>query len=474
MSAPLNLILVCFDTLRRDALASDLCATPNLDAFAQDAVVFTNAWAEGLPTLPFRRALYTGIRSFPWREWVDDRGSQPNMPGWHAIPPAHTTLAERLYWHGYATGLISDLWHQFKPTMNFHRGFVSWDFIRGQEQDTQHLAAESLEAPPAGERRLGPPGYLYQTRERHRDEDYFVARVMDAAADWVAANRANRPYFLCVESFTPHEFWDPPARFADRYHGPHRDGDHIVPQTLNPAPGRPEPDPESIGRTRALYQGYCTFADERFGRFLERVRAVGALEDTVVCVLSDHGTELWDQGRFGKDAARLHRFNTQINLLIHHPEVAGQHTADAFVQNQDIAPTLLGLLGIPHSGMDGQDVWPWTRAATAPAAVVTAWGPWASVRARRWNLIVHTQDLTQPPRLFDLETDPGERVNVAGQHADVVVQLLPHLEALLGGPLPAHFVHRPGPGLAATPAGLRQIRHERPAPGERWSGSNLV
>lgn len=473
-AAALNLILLCFDTLRRDAVATDLCRTPHLGAFAEEAVVYTDAWAEGLPTLPFRRALYTGIRSFPWREWIDDRGSRPNQPGWHAIPPAHTTLAERLYAYGYATGLVSDLWHQFKPTMNFHRGFVSWDFIRGQEGDTQYLATESLADPSPGERRLGPPAYLYQTRDRHRDEDYCVARVLDGAAEWVAANRSNRPYFLCVESFTPHEFWDPPVRFADAYHPAHGAGDHIVPQALNTGPGHPDPDPADIARTRALYQGYCTFADERFGRFLERIRSVGALRDTVVCVVSDHGTELWDQGRFGKDAARLHRFNTQINLMIRHPELSGQHTVDAFVQNQDVAPTLLGLLGIPHAGLDGEDIWPWTRKGTAPAAVVTAWGPWASVRDARWNLLLHTQDMQVPPRLFDLDADPGETVTVAGQHPDVVIRLLPHLERLLGAPLPAQYVHRPASGFAATPAGLRQIRRERPAPGARWSGSNLM
>lgn len=473
-AAPLNVILVCFDTLRRDAVATDLCRTPHLDAFAQDAVVYTNAWAEGLPTIPFRRALYTGMRSYPWREFVDDRGSQPNIPGWHAIPASQTTLAERLYARGYLTGLVSDLWHQFKPTMNFHRGFVSWEYIRGQEGDTQRVGAASLATSTPGERRAGPPGYLYQTRERNRDDDYFVARVLDTAADWVEANRANVPYFLCVESFTPHEFWDPPVRFADAYQPRHGAVDHIVPQTLNTKGPDSAADPRDIARTRALYQGYVTFADERFGRFLARLEAAGTLSDTVVAVLSDHGTELWDHGRFGKSEARLHAFNTQINLMIRHPEIRGAHTVEAFVQNQDVAPTLLRLLGIPHAGLDGQDIWPWTRTAPGPTTVITGWGPWAAVRDARWNLLVHTQDLSVAPQLFDLQADPGELHNVAGRHADTVLRLLPELEAVLGGPLPARFVHRPAAGFAATLAGLRQLRQQRIGPGERWSGSNLV
>ena len=45
------------------------------------------------------------------------------------------TLAERFHEAGFATGLVSDVYHRFKATMNFTRGFVSWRFIRGQEND---------------------------------------------------------------------------------------------------------------------------------------------------------------------------------------------------------------------------------------------------------------------------------------------------------------------------------------------------
>lgn len=115
----LNLIVVCFDTLRHDAVTTDLCRTPNFDRFAEGAVVYGNAWGEGLPTIPFRRAAYTGMRSYPWVHHLGDRGSFPNTLGWHAIPESHVTLAERLHQYGYATGLVSDLYHEFKASMNF-------------------------------------------------------------------------------------------------------------------------------------------------------------------------------------------------------------------------------------------------------------------------------------------------------------------------------------------------------------------
>ncbi len=491
--AGLNLVVVCFDTLRRDAVAGDLCRTPTLDHFAERAVVYTNAWAEGLPTIPFRRAVHTGMRSYPWRHHLGDRGSFPNLLGWHAIPEYQTTLAEHLYRRGYATGLVSDVWHLFKASMNFVRGFVSWDFIRGQEGDAHTLSREAFEDPsPHAGRRIGPAPYLYQTRDRQADEDYFVAQVFDRAADWVEGMQRAGPYFLWVDSFTPHEFWDPPARFADLYCPGEGRGDHIVPQSLNRAPGRPEPDPRDIARTRALYQGYVTFADERLGRFLDRLKRCGALADSVVVILSDHGTELWDQGQFGKSGARLHAYNTQINWLVRHPDLDRRVEVPAWVQNQDVVPTLLDLVGGPHPSVDGGVVWPFASHPAPPRDhVVIGWETHASVREERWNLLMDATEPTAPPRLYDLAADPREEHNVISEHPEVVIRLRSRLEAVLGEPLPARFGHRPAGGFAATPSGLRQVRQRLapagparvagegagpagPTPQGRWEGSNLV
>lgn len=473
----LNLIVLCFDTLRYDAVATDLCRTPHLNRFASEAVVYTNAWGEGLPTIPFRRAAHTGMRSFPWRHHIGDRGSRPNLLGWHAIPESQTTLAEYLYDHGYATGLISDVWHLFKATMNFVRGFISWDFIRGQEGDTYTIARESFAEPsPFAGRRVGPASYLYQTRDRQRDEDYFAAQVLDRAAAWVEGNRGNEPYFLWVDSFTPHEYWDPPARFADAYSPAAGRPDHIVPQALNPRPGRTEPaDPRDVERTRALYQGYATFADDRLGRFLDRIERAGAMRDTVVVVISDHGTELWDHGRFGKAAGRMHPYNTQINWMVRHPDLSGQHRVDGFVQNHDLVPTLLHLLGVPCPPLDGSVVWPWAdEGAPARDHVVIGWDVHASVRDRSWNLLVDTENPAAPARLYDLAADRREERDVAAAHPEIVARQLSRLEALLGAPLPARYNHRPSRGQAAQPGGLGAIRRQRAAAGERWEGSNLV
>jgi arylsulfatase A-like enzyme len=496
---PLNLIVVVFDTLRYDAVFGDLARTPNLDRFAAESVVFHNAWGEGLPTIPFRRALHTGMRSFPWNHPVGDRGSFPNILGWHNVPESQTTIAEYLYARGYATQLIADVWHMFKASQNFVRGFVSWEFIRGQEGDTYEFGASSLKAAAEVDPlRVGPASYLYQVRHRQSEDDYFVAQVLDRASQFVAAMSGASPYCLWVESFSPHEFWDPPLRYADQYHPAPGRKNFIVPQLLNPLPPGPagqqmagwrrlvhgdvpdagaEADPVDIARTKALYQGYITFCDERFGRFLDTLERTGTLQDSIVVVMSDHGTELWDKGQFGKSGSRLYPYNTQINLMIRHPALGGRgQRCDAFVQNQDLVPTLLHLLDLPCPRLDGENLWPMIVEGAPPVRdhVVIGWEQFASVRDAGWNLILNTLKPEEDLRLFDLQNDPDESENVAARHPEVVSRQIRRLEAVMGLPLPATYQHRPLRRASATPGGLRQIRSETAEPGERWIGSNQV
>ncbi|MCH8276947.1 MAG: sulfatase-like hydrolase/transferase [Bacteroidetes bacterium] len=135
----MNVIVICCDTFRAyivgDGKKLSFVRTPNLDDLAAESVVFDRCFAEGLPTIPVRRCVFTGKRSFPWRFGTENEGLQPAGAGWHPIPHELDTLAEILHDAGYATGLVSDLYHMFKPTMNFTRGFLSWRFVRGQEND---------------------------------------------------------------------------------------------------------------------------------------------------------------------------------------------------------------------------------------------------------------------------------------------------------------------------------------------------
>jgi len=118
----MNVVLICLDTFRSDLIGPDkklsFVETPNLDDFAGQAVSFDRAFGESQPTLQCRRAFMTGMRGFPYKWNFDRRGHWHHASGWHKIPPEQDTLAEILLKRGYWTGLIADVYHLFKPTMN--------------------------------------------------------------------------------------------------------------------------------------------------------------------------------------------------------------------------------------------------------------------------------------------------------------------------------------------------------------------
>ena len=457
----MNVIVICCDTLRADVVDhtwEDEVQTPNLDALRQQSVVFDNAWGEGEPTIPMRRGFFTGKRSYPWRFHIDDRGSVPNTYGWHAIPTEQTTTAEYLLANGVATGLVADVYHMFKPTMNFTRGFMSYDYIRGQENDRVRsgpLSAIDMKpylpdeiANPKD--RPGIAQYLLNMLDRRSEEDYLAPRVFRSAARWVQDNRENQPFFLWIDSFTPHECWDPPMYFADRYFAKAGVKDYIYPQMVQRYKTLKE---DEIRRTKALYYGYVTFVDKWIGYFLNNVDNMGLMDDTVIFLVSDHGTELMDKTMFGKSAQAMHPYNTHLNFWIRHPDT-GYHgkTVNAYVQNTDVLPTVLSCFGVEHEPVDGYNLLPVISGAQAPPRdhVITGWGQIASVRTPAWNLMLNTVAPDANPLLFNTAVDTKEAHDVSADHPDVVRELQSKLEALLGGSLPTTYTHQPTSKYNAT------------------------
>ena len=149
----MNIILVVFDSLRRDCVNAYGPApwwplqTPHFDAFAEESVIMTRAYPESLPTLPARRALYTGRRCYPFHNGdFRLKGDFVGAAGWGPIPEDQPTLAELLRKAGYRTGLVSDLYHMFKPSKNYWRGFDQWTFLRGQERDPERSGPDIPDA----------------------------------------------------------------------------------------------------------------------------------------------------------------------------------------------------------------------------------------------------------------------------------------------------------------------------------------
>jgi len=449
----MNIVCVCLDTFRADIIGEgkklSFVETPNLDKFARESIIFDQAFGECQPTLQMRRAFFTGKRSFPWRYNFDRRGMHHHAAGWHKIPPDQDTLAEILVNHGYLTGLISDTYHMFKATTNYTRGFVTYDFIRGQESDRWRFGdlnkiRKKLELyvdhPDAVGLHSHLIQYLFNIQDRNREEDYFCAQVFIKAAEWLKDNRNNQPFFLWVDSFDPHEPWDPPREYADKYYPNYEGKEYIF--------GRPPPyaTEKEVERVKALYYGEVTLVDKWFGYFMHELEDTGLLDNTIIMLLSDHGTQLMDHGRFGKDPNELHPFNTQILWYIRHPDGPRNKHISAFVQGHDVMPTILSLLGIPYADLDGENVWPLVTGEKEQIRdhIVIAWAGWSngpavgrvSVRDEEWNYVCNVGQNDPNPELYHLPDDPDEKINVADQYPEVVSKQRKRIEAVLKQPLP--------------------------------------
>ena len=441
----LNLIVISSDTWRADHLGcygNSWIETPNIDQLAEEGVVFENFFAEALPTLPCRTAFYTGRNLWPGWQVQEHAGDHLGyQPGWHQIPEDWPTVAEVVSEAGYATSLVSDLYHQFKPTGNWHRGFFSWEWIRGQEQDRyitgprDQVDLSAYMRPGTYERRRfqGLEQYLLNQLGRETEEDYLCARVFRRAADWLRDNTGNQPFLLWCECFDPHEPWDPPTEYTDRY-CPGYEG----PEFISPPGDTSKLSELELKRIKALYAGECTLVDAWIGHLLDTVREIGLWDETVIVFTTDHGTNLGERGYLAKRPWTLEHWEARLPLVVRHPDpsIAGKRI-DALLQAPDLAPSLLGLLGqaVPPT-MTGKDFWPAVAGEAGPVhdEVVSAYGPYAALRNHDWVYMArYSEELGRadrhPPRLVKAQ---DEEIDVTEEYPEVAAEMRERLRQLAG------------------------------------------
>jgi arylsulfatase A-like enzyme len=460
----MNIVVVVFDTLRQDhvgAYGNSWIVTPHLDEFARDAVRFTRAYPESLPTLLFRRALHTGLRTYPFHGHREYKGEFPGVaPGWGPIPEEQDTVAEILGPSGYRSALITDTYHQFKPSKNFHRGFDEWIWVRGQELDRYRSGPavspsriQSHMNEPAGDhpglaKFLG--GYLRNNNERLHESDYYPAQVFSEASRWLWDNQDAANFFLVVDSFDPHEPWDPPVWYRKLY-DPDDDVADIIQSPY--CPWQETLTPRELKRVQANYAGEVTMTDRWFGQFMETLKLTGRLEDTVVVVMSDHGHNLGfdpgDKGMVSKQGHPMTHAVADLVLMMRHPSGEGAGSkCDQLVYNHDVVATVLSMAGqAPPSPIDGRDFWPALGPAAPPFRdyVTIAWGPLVTVITDEWWF--NASVWGEGKLLYAVRDDPALERNLAGERPDVCEDLLRLAIEDAGGEIPeafANYHNKPG------------------------------
>jgi arylsulfatase A-like enzyme len=324
-------LFVILDTVRRDFLGchgNQWVQTPNLDRLAGSGFAFDNHWVGSLPCMPARREFMTGRPNFLDR-------------GWGPIEPFDDILPVELRKRGVFSHLATDHYHYFElGGENYHTGFNSWDFHRGQECDPW-VSLVDAPAMPAHLGQMQPRNVANRTRQVE-EEDFSGPRTVSAAMRWLEENRHSDNWLLQVELFDPHEPFYCPKKYRDLY-GDTWDG----PSFDWPAYEIVKESPEAVEHVRKCYAALLTMTDHWCGRLFQKLEALGLWEDTLIVFTTDHGTMLGEREYWMKTWMPVYPEIGHIPLVIKPPRSRGGGRIGALTQTADVMPTLLDYFGCP-------------------------------------------------------------------------------------------------------------------------------
>lgn len=452
--ARMNVVVVVMDSLRADHVYGHRARTAAWDQVGRQGVRFLNAYPEGMPTIPARRAIMSGKRTYPFRGWRPRWDDLPPQPGWEPVGSDGEMWTVTLGKAGWTTGYVTDNPHLLLPVhARFRRKFDRVELVEGQvpvRRRPPHRPSARQTAPylpkalrgTNAERRMA--NYLALNPRNRPESEYNAAKVFRAGMGWIEWAGARQPFALVIDSFDAHEPWDAPRRLIDIY-GPAAGPGGFEPIQPFETPGARASDLDltkrMLRRMRQLYAAEVTLVDVWLGRFLDRLENLGLAENTLLVLVSDHGVLLGERGWVGKRYSEMHEELTHVPLAMRHPSRKGRgRTSSYHASTHDIGPTVLSVLGVDAPpGMNGADLSPLFN-GRPPRRKRTyrtsSYNTYVSAADDRWLLIAgnHREEL----RLYDRRRDRYERRNIAHRHPKQVRDLWGKVLHDAGGHLP-HF-----------------------------------
>ncbi|MGB7148047.1 MAG: sulfatase-like hydrolase/transferase [Terriglobales bacterium] len=374
---PPDVYLITIDTLRADHVGCygyKQVETPALDALAADGVRFSEAFTHSPITNTSHISIMTGL--LPSVHGVTDFG----VP----LSPRHVTAAELLKKRGYQTAafigaVILDS-NALAPGLD--RGFDFYDNFPKAD-----VAAADGKTTDAKNPDL-------KNKERWDRVERRGMEVVQHAEAWFDQHRTG-PHFVWVHLFDPHDPYEPPPPFSEKYK------DH-------------------------LYDGEIAYADSAVANWIAYLKKAGVYDNAIIIVSGDHGEGL---GEHGEETHGLFLYDATLHipLLLKTPH-SGAGPAyrgvviDAQVRTTDILPTILAATGIAAPpALNGESLFPLldknsgekksdeNRELFGETDYPLRWG-WAPLRALR----TENAKLIEAPRpeLYDLQADAKETKNL--------------------------------------------------------------
>ncbi|TAJ11130.1 MAG: hypothetical protein EPO68_14825 [Planctomycetota bacterium] len=420
-----DVIVIVVDTLRADRLGLsgyERPTSPVLDALARDGAAFTDCTAQSSWTRPSMVSLLHGRYFTAYRDAPD---------------PELATLPETFRAAGYRTlGVSANL--LLKTQFGFDRGFELYDDRRANKEPEA-----TMSIPRTFEQVCADLWPLLDTAE--------------------STSAERRPLFLYLQPFDPHAPYfehaeydaELPTRGIDPRFDPKWHADELARLGFTGTPEDPtgERALRFCAYQRGLYDQEVRYADAWLGKLLDGLRVRGLLDRAVVALVSDHGEGLWDhvawlepakqigappqQLFYQQHGAHLYQEAIRTPFVLWGAGVPKGLRVDAAIENVDLYPTLLELADVPlPAGLHGQSAVPHVRRESPPARelVYSTVLLGDCVREVASGLVyIEPSELGRKyrtePELYDLRSDPRERVNVASARPADVARLAEALRA---------------------------------------------
>jgi arylsulfatase A-like enzyme len=395
---PRVVVLYIMDALRSDHLGhlgGPAGISPTIDSLAAEGATFERCFSIAPNTVPSMKALFTG------RVFLDTGGFKLAAD----IP----TLAEQFRDAGFRTGLFSG------------NGNVSvW---RGLTRGFEHVARRVLFA-------------SHQQDPGAADYNDNAEKVHEAALGWIESLDPDERVFMHLQTIHPHNPFDPPEPFRSRFASGNESTIDGSTETLAAvARGKRTAGRADKERIRGLYAASVAYNDYHLGLFLERLLERYPREEVLLILTSDHGDELFDHGSL-LHGYSLYDEQLRIPLVVWWPGTVEPGRIEQTAVNLDLHASLNKLLGGEDNVQTGgSSLWPaltresearkpsdevvFAAASSVPGGIFMARSDrlkvvYAPRRGSDWGMGQGEGRLRDPEFLFDIERDPQETRNLAG------------------------------------------------------------
>ena len=404
-----RVILITIDTLRRDGLSPDgslASISPAAAELARDGVEFTRAYSPAPWTPPSIASLFSGLS--PDVHGVNRRQT--------VFPESAPMLADFFAEAGYLTAAFGGN-KLLTRQRALSRGFDHYWFPEG---DTPHtLGVAALTA------LLGPISWSDQQR---------TEQITRRAESWLRLH-SDRDFFLWLHYFDPHGPYIPPGEFL-----PENARGRGVAAGLEFERGKRRARPfysrKQQNWIRELYRGEVRYVDSRLARLIDTLKRLDLYDDTLIVLTSDHGEEFWEHG----GTLHGHTFYNEllaVPLIFKLPssEARTRSSIPAEVSTVSLTPTILDLCGLAFepsqfSARSLADFWTSEAEPKSPLPAFSSSPLYFlnrhAIIENGWKYIRHPEP--RHDELYNLKSDPAEKMNVASIEPERVARLRSRLD----------------------------------------------